>query len=289
MRARRNRKPPNRPDAVHRCSGTSSRTSGRRRISRDTSRPQGRVFSPCSTASCYPPSVRNRLTASPRRRSGTGSTGSAGPPPGNANKALDLLRQIVAIAIACDHLQTNPTREVRKNPGRVLTRFLSREEVARLHRVPDRQIREQQAGTGGHHPAALAGSRWRQAGPRRWQDRAQGRSFEYAGTAHSRTPPGRRKSVRLSVPERSLPVPQRTSPVLVPRPARGMYRRYSPSRPAPHPYQLRSDDRGAGAGGLSAARSFRRSTTLWYAHLRDREIEAAAERTGQAIAALLLS
>ena len=59
--------------------------------------------------------------------------------PGNANHALDLLRQIIAFAIARGHLQTNPARDVRKNPGKVLTRFLSREEVARLHRVLDRQ------------------------------------------------------------------------------------------------------------------------------------------------------
>ena len=56
--------------------------------------------------------------------------------------ALDLLTQIINFAIARGHLETNPARDVKRNPRRVLTRFLSREEVARLHRVLDRQTRD---------------------------------------------------------------------------------------------------------------------------------------------------
>ncbi|MYE59807.1 MAG: tyrosine-type recombinase/integrase [Alphaproteobacteria bacterium] len=58
--------------------------------------------------------------------------------PGGANKALDLLRGILYHAIVCGHIETNPTRGIKRNPGRKLTRFLSREEIARLHRVLDR-------------------------------------------------------------------------------------------------------------------------------------------------------
>ena len=58
--------------------------------------------------------------------------------PGNANKALELLRQILNHAIACGHIGANPARGIPRNPGRKLTRFLSREEIARLHRVLDR-------------------------------------------------------------------------------------------------------------------------------------------------------
>ena len=58
--------------------------------------------------------------------------------PGNANKALDLLRQILNHAIACGHIATNPVRGIRRNPGRKMTRFLSREEITRLHLVLDR-------------------------------------------------------------------------------------------------------------------------------------------------------
>ncbi len=58
--------------------------------------------------------------------------------PGGANKALDLLRQILNHAVRCGHIETNPTRGIRRNPGRKMTRFLSREEIARLHLVLDR-------------------------------------------------------------------------------------------------------------------------------------------------------
>ena len=54
--------------------------------------------------------------------------------PGNANHALDLLTQIINFAIARGYLETNPARSVERNPRRVLTRFLSREEISRLHR-----------------------------------------------------------------------------------------------------------------------------------------------------------
>ena len=61
--------------------------------------------------------------------------------PGNANHALDLLTQIINFAIARGHLETNPAWAVERNPRRTLTRFLSREEIARLHHVLDRQTR----------------------------------------------------------------------------------------------------------------------------------------------------
>ena len=58
--------------------------------------------------------------------------------PGNANKALDLLGQILNHAIACGHIEANPVRGIARNPGRKITRFLSLEEIACLHRVLDR-------------------------------------------------------------------------------------------------------------------------------------------------------
>ena len=38
--------------------------------------------------------------------------------PGGANKALDLLRGILYHAIVCGHIETNPTRGIKRNPGR---------------------------------------------------------------------------------------------------------------------------------------------------------------------------
>ena len=57
--------------------------------------------------------------------------------PGGANRTLDVLRQILNHAIACGHLATNPTRGVIRNPRRKLTRFLSRAEVDRLRAALD--------------------------------------------------------------------------------------------------------------------------------------------------------
>jgi integrase len=57
--------------------------------------------------------------------------------PGGANRTLDTFRQIMNYAIACGHIETNPTRGVARNRRTPLTRFLSREEVGRLHGMLD--------------------------------------------------------------------------------------------------------------------------------------------------------
>ena len=57
--------------------------------------------------------------------------------PGGANRTLDVLRQILNYAIACGYLTTNPTRGAKRNPRRKLTRFLSRAEVDRLYEALD--------------------------------------------------------------------------------------------------------------------------------------------------------
>ena len=58
--------------------------------------------------------------------------------PGNANKALNLLGQVLNHAISCGHIEANPVRGIARNPGRKITRFLSREEIGGLHLVLDR-------------------------------------------------------------------------------------------------------------------------------------------------------
>lgn len=45
------------------------------------------------------------------------------------------MRQIFNYAIECGHLDSNPSRGVRHNPRPKVTRFLSRDEVARIHKV----------------------------------------------------------------------------------------------------------------------------------------------------------
>ena len=68
--------------------------------------------------------------------------------PGGANCALKRLRRILNHAVECGYLQTNPAGSVKRNPRPRLTRFLSREEIGRLHRVLDRHAGVQQ----GEHP-----------------------------------------------------------------------------------------------------------------------------------------
>ena len=58
--------------------------------------------------------------------------------PGGANSCLQVLRHILNHAMACGHITSNPARSVSPNPRRKLTRFLSREELHRLHEALDR-------------------------------------------------------------------------------------------------------------------------------------------------------
>lgn len=57
--------------------------------------------------------------------------------PAGANRTLDILRQILNYAIECGYLDANPTRGVRHNPRPKVTRFLSRDEVKRVHAALD--------------------------------------------------------------------------------------------------------------------------------------------------------
>ena len=59
--------------------------------------------------------------------------------PGGANNALGVLRQILNHAITCGHAEANPARGIKTNRRRKLTRFLSRDEIRRLHLALDAQ------------------------------------------------------------------------------------------------------------------------------------------------------
>ena len=62
--------------------------------------------------------------------------------PGAANNTLSLLRQIFNAAVATGHIAVNPTQGIRRNPRAKMTRFLSTEEIERLHRALDRLVGE---------------------------------------------------------------------------------------------------------------------------------------------------
>jgi len=57
--------------------------------------------------------------------------------PGGANRTLDVLKQIFNYAIECGMIQINPTNQLRRNPRPKLTRFLSQDEIHRLHEALD--------------------------------------------------------------------------------------------------------------------------------------------------------
>ena len=221
--------------------------------------------------------------------------------PGNANHALDLLTQIINFAIARGHLETNPARDVKRNPRRMLTRFLSREEVARLHRVLDRQTRDSRREQADIiRLLLLTGCRRSEILRLRWSEVDRDRLV----LADSKTGP---RIVPLNTPARRILErrPRGGSPFVFPSPR-------DPARPRsrnlPFWYRARReagiedvrlhDLRHSHAShavmngvpvpvvsrllGHSDVRS-----TLRYAHLGDREIEAAAERVGQSIAAVM--
>ncbi len=224
--------------------------------------------------------------------------------PGGANKGLELVRQIFNHAIAHGHIEANPARGIRLNPGRKFTRFLSREEIDRLHRVLDRysegsRSQAQQADiirllllTGCRKSEIVKLSR-EEVG----DDRLE--------LKDSKTGP---KTVTLNVPARDIighRMAQTDSPWVFPSvkdPSRhqhiGLPLWYAVRREAGIEEVRLHDLRHTVASqavlnGVSlpvVARLLGHSTvhmTMRYAHVGDREVEAAAERVGQAIGTAL--
>ena len=221
--------------------------------------------------------------------------------PGNANHALDLLRQIMNFAIARGHLDTNPARDVKRNPRQALTRFLSREEIARLHRVLDRQTRNssrEQADI--IRLLLLTGCRRSEIVRLSWSEVDRDRLV----LADSKTGP---RTVPLNAQARRILErrPRGASPFVFPSPrdpalprSRNLSFWYRARREAGIEDVRLHDLRHTHAShavmnGVPVpvvARLLGHSdvrTTLRYAHLGDREIEAAAERVGQSIAAIM--
>ena len=71
--------------------------------------------------------------------------------PGNANHCLLILRHVFNHAIACEHVASNPARRIKPNPRKKITRFLSRVELDRLHRILDRRANDTKASSSQRH------------------------------------------------------------------------------------------------------------------------------------------
>ena len=220
--------------------------------------------------------------------------------PGSANHALRLLGQILNLAIACGHIDANPVRGIRVNRRPALTRFLSRDEIGRLHSVLDRYSRKspglrQQADI--IRLLLLTGCRSGEIRRLKWSE-VDG---EHLALGDTKTGP---RTVHLCARARGIieRQPRGQSAFVFPSPR-------DAGRPRGHCLRLwDSARRDAGIEDVRlhdlrhtfASHAVMNGVpvpvvsrllghadvkmTLRYAHLADREVEAAAERVGAAIA-----
>ena len=221
--------------------------------------------------------------------------------PGGANRGLDIFRQIMNFAIASGHIDKSPAQDVKRNRRHALTRFLSREEIGRLHETLDGYTRE------GHRQQAdiirlllLTGCRRREIVQLRWSEIDD----DLIRLADSKTGP---RKVPLNTQARRIldRRPRGGSPFVFPSPLdpcrpRGLelalwYRvRREAGIEDVRLHDLRHTHAShAVMNGVPipvVSRLLGHSNvrmTLRYAHLGDKEIEAAAERVGQSIGALM--
>ena len=224
--------------------------------------------------------------------------------PGGANRTLDVLRQILNHAARCGHLVGNPARGVTRNRRPRPTRFLSRAEIGRLRAALDAH-RGRPAGSGRQQADVirlllLTGCRKSEIVHLRWTEI----DGDLVQLADSKT--GRR-TVWLSAPAQAVLArqPRTGSPYVFPAPS---------GAPGPRPLDIslwRKVRREAGIGDVRlhdlrhtfASQAVLQGVplpvvarllghagermTLRYAHVGDRDVEAAAERIGAGLAAAL--
>ncbi len=223
--------------------------------------------------------------------------------PGGANHALSLLGTLLNHAVVCGHLQTNPARGIKRNPRPRLTRFLSRDEIHRLHGVLDRYAgarpaRAQQADI--IRLLLLTGCRKSEIVTMRWQDV----DADTLNLADAKTGP---RQVPLNAPARAIleRQPRSNGPYVFPSPldpdrplCSGLPLWYSVRRETGiedvrlhdlrHTFASHAVLQGVPLPVVSHLLGHKNpGMTLRYAHVGDRETEAAAERIGAAIARAL--
>ena len=223
--------------------------------------------------------------------------------PGHANYCLGVLRRILNHAIACGHIDASPARAVTPNRRRPLTRFLSREEVARLHRALDDHTGR---GERFRQPAdmirllLLTGCRRSEIVNLRWIEvRGDMLVLEDAKTGPRTVPLNSQARRILDRQKRGASAYVFPSPLDPSRPRNPDLRLWYRVRREAGIEDVRLHDlrhthaSQAAMNGIPipvVAHLLGHSNvrmTLRYAHLGDRDIEQAAERVGQAIAGII--
>ena len=221
--------------------------------------------------------------------------------PGGANRTLDVLRQILNHATVCGFLGANPACGVKRNPSPKRIRFLSRSEILRLHQALDahrgRGSGRQQAEIirllllTGCRRSEIVNVRWSEVhgdalrlrdskvGPRTVHLGSQARSIlarqprlgtcVFPSMGDSSQPRSAELSLWRKVKKQARIEDARLHDL------RHTFASHAVMRGVPLPVISR-------LLGHSETRM-----TLRYAHVSDRETEAAAERIGSAITALL--
>ena len=223
--------------------------------------------------------------------------------PGGANKALALLRQIMNHAASSGLIAMNPARSTRMNPRPRLTRFLSAEEIVRLHEALDRCVAERPACAVQADLIRLllyTGCRKSEIKNLRWSE-VEGDTLRLAD---SKTGP---RTVNLSADARAVIERQRRGigPFVFPSSV-------NPGKPfginlplwlrvreragledvrlhdVRHTYASQAVMKGVPLPVVARLLGHREVTmTLRYAHVGDHEVAAAAERIGEAISRAL--
>ncbi|MDE0241384.1 MAG: site-specific integrase [bacterium] len=224
--------------------------------------------------------------------------------PGGANRTLDVLRQIMNHARVHGHIEVNPASGIRRNPGRKLDRFLSRVEIRCLHDELDRCVAEQPSRARQADIIRLlscTGCRFSEIRTLKWREVGKGTLDLTDGKTGPRT-------VYLNIKAREIidRQPRTDSPYVFPSPT-------TPSQPFSrnlplwnvvrrragiedvrlhdlrHTFASQAVLNGVALPTVAKLLGHRQvSMTLRYAHVADREVEAAAERIGDAISAICM-
>ena len=220
--------------------------------------------------------------------------------PGGANRALAVIRQILNHAKVYGYLETNPAGGIRSNPRRKHNRFLSRDEIIRMYEELNRCVAEKRSRAAQADIIRLlscTGCRHGEIRFLKWDEVGA----ETLDLADSKTGP---RKVYLNSRARAIigAQPRNGSPYVFPCSS-------NPSRPTGkslhlwylvrkragiedvrlhdlrHTFASWAVMRGVPLPTVARLLGHRQvSMTLRYAHVHDKEVEAAAERIGNVIA-----